>query len=161
MEGLYLQISEQPKNIFYGPEMRITCVGESMYDYRWFLSNARTEWRTRSQQLELISASWRGTGHLCLGCSSILVFPGLKGFLGHGTENAETGVLLNKLECLVTLRLTIHNRMHLPVWDKGISGEAFRRDPTGELGKCPWRKDSLVNVLIIMNLDWCHQWIFL
>lgn len=125
------------------------------------LSNALNEQSTRSQQLELISDSWRGTGHLWLGCSSILVFPGLKGFLGHGTENAETGVLLNKPECLVTLRLTIHNRMHLPAWDKGISGEAFRRDPTGDLWKCPWKKDSLVNILIIMNVDWCHQWIFL
>lgn len=56
-------------------------------------------------------------------------FPELRGFPGHGPFSAETRTLPNKLEWLVTLPLTTHNKIYLLNWDKGIPGEASKERP--------------------------------
>lgn len=137
---VYTQISEQPKNIFLWTRDANHLCGWINVWLSLILSNAPNERRTRSQQLELISDSWRGTGHLWLGCSSVLVFPGLKGFLDTWDEkNVETGVLLNKPECLVTLRHNYKRDDRLSETREsqgGIQGEILLET----LWKCPWKR---------------------
>lgn len=69
------------------------------------LSNALNGLRTRSQQLELISDSWRGTGQLGdSGCSSSC-FSRTEGFPRTSDRKCwNKGCYWTKLECLVTLR---------------------------------------------------------
>lgn len=44
----------------------------------------------------------------------VLVYPGQRGFPGHGAFSAKAGIYPDKLGWLVTLPLTTHNGMYLP-----------------------------------------------
>lgn len=62
----------------------------------------------------------------------LLVYPGQRGFPGHGTFSDKAGIHTDKLGWLVTFPSTTHNICP----GQGNYREGSRRDPTGYLKQC-------------------------